>query len=218
MIRISSLSTIKSRLNVFRAMRSELQQVTINVFLIFIAFIQYLNRIGAKFIIYSAINKDLIEITTSRFWLLNLLFLLRKHTLFSFNTLIDYTAIDYPGKHLRFELVVFLLSNSYNVRIKIRFFTNDLYSIHTLAGLYPITFWLEREIWDMFGLVFENNGDLRRILTDYGFLGHPLRKDFPLTGYSEIFFDDFKRTIVSAQVSLAQEYRYYILQNPWKRP
>ncbi len=129
----------------------------------------------------------------------------------------DYTAIDFPGKSLRFEIVLLLLSSSWNSRLKIRLFTNELMSLLTITHLYKIAFWQEREIWDMFGVLFQNHSDLRRILTDYGFLGHPLRKDFPLTGFLEIFFDDFKRNIITAPVSLAQEYRFYIFKNPWMK-
>ena len=113
-------------------------------------------------------------------------------------------------------LVLLLLSASLNVRYKIRLFVNEFLTALTITHLYKIAFWNEREIWDMFGILFQNHGDLRRILTDYGFNGHPLRKDFPLSGFSELLYDDFIQRIGSAPVSLAQEFRYFLTVKTWE--
>ncbi len=214
-MRLFTFSHIKQRFNAINLLPSELIVLTNNLFLIFISFAKYLQLSCSLFILNVAINKDVLEITTSKRYLLYLLKFLKDHSLTKCTTLIDYTAIDYPGKKYRFEVILFLLSFSWNFRIKIRLFTNEVFSLETVTHLYKIAFWQEREIWDMFGILFQNHTDLRRILTDYGFLGHPLRKDFPLTGYVEIFFDDFKRNIITTPVSLAQEYRFYEFKNPW---
>jgi NADH:ubiquinone oxidoreductase subunit C len=215
MARLFRFNPIKLRFNSLNACSLDLHLITNNLFLILITFAKYLQKSCSLFIINIAINTDLLEITTTKKYILNLLKYLKNHSLIQYNLLVDYTVVDYPGKLLRFELVILLLSTIFNTRIKIRYFTNELISILTITHLYKIAFWLEREIWDMFGILFQNNSDLRRLLTDYGFLGHPLRKDFPLSGYTEIYFDDFKRNIIYNKVSLAQEYRFYEFKNPW---
>jgi len=214
-MRVFTFSIIKQRFNTFNSFSDELIVLTNNLFLLLISFAKYLQSSCSLFILTIAINKDLLEITTSKRYLLFLLKFMKGHMLIKGSTLIDYTVVDYPGKKLRFEVILLILSLFWNFRFKIRLFTNELLSLESITHLYKIAFWQEREIWDMFGILFQNHTDLRRILTDYGFLGHPLRKDFPLTGYNELFFDDFKRHIITAPVSLAQEYRFYEFNNPW---
>jgi NADH dehydrogenase (ubiquinone) Fe-S protein 3 len=214
-MRLFTFSILKQRFNSFNSLQYELNYLTNHLFLIFYSFAKYLRSSCMLFILNIALNKDLIEISVSKKYYLQLLQFLKKHSLIKATQVMEYTAIDFPGKILRFEIVLILLSIFYNTRIKIRVFTNELISILTITHLYNVAFWQEREIWDMFGILFQNHTDLRRILTDYGFQGHPLRKDFPLTGFVEIFFDDFKRNIITAPVSLAQEYRFYEFKNPW---
>ncbi len=214
-MRLFTFTIKKQRFNSFNSVLPELAYLTNQLFLISYSCAKYLRQSCASFILNLALNKDLLEICVSKKYYLHLLQFLKKHSLIKATQLMEYTAVDFPGKSLRFEITLILLSVFYNTRIKIRLFTNELTSILTVTHLYKVAFWQEREIWDMFGILFQNHTDLRRILTDYGFQGHPLRKDFPLTGFVEIFFDDFKRNIITAPVSLAQEYRFYEFKNPW---
>lgn len=135
---------------------------------------------------------------------------------FQFFQLIDLFAIDNLSKAKRFDLYYVFLSILYNSRIFIIFSLTDLEGIFSLKNLFSSSIWLEREVWDMNGILFFNNPDLRRILTDYGFLGHPLRKDFPLSGFFEIFYDDEQKAILSIDMEHSQEYRLQGGINPWR--
>jgi NADH dehydrogenase (ubiquinone) Fe-S protein 3 len=205
----------KRRFNSFETLSNSLKEFVNKIYFINFSVVKYLQQCCSLFILNIAISQELIEITTSRKFYLKLLKFLKTHSLLKCTIVTEYTVIDHPSKELRFEIVLFLLSIWWNFRVKVRLFTNELFPVSTITFLFKIAFWQEREIWDLFGILFQNNMDLRRILTDYGFIGHPLRKDFPLTGYTEIFFDDFTRHIVTSSVSLAQEYRYYNFKNPW---
>ena len=127
----------------------------------------------------------------------------------------DIIAVDYPGRSNRFDIIYQILSQRYNSRMNVLVSIGELSSIPSITSLYKGASWYEREVWDLFGIFFEGHPDLRRILTDYSFEGHPLRKDFPLTGYFEIFYDDTQKRIVYEPVSLVQEYRYFTFNNPW---
>jgi len=144
-----------------------------------------------------------------------LLYILAMHTNTLFTSVIDIVTVDYPGKKNRFKVIYLLLSVDYNVRLRLSVETNEVDPLYSITGLFAGASWMEREVWDMFGIFFVAHPDLRRILTDYGFEGHPLRKDFPLTGYVELFYDDSKKRIVYEPVSLAQEYRNFDFVNPW---
>ena len=133
-----------------------------------------------------------------------------------FEILIDVFANDYISRSNRFELTYCFLSPKRNERIYLRVFVNDLTVVPSLSNLYPSANWLEREVWDMYGVSFAGHSDLRRILTDYGFLGHALRKDFPLTGFFEIRYDDVCRRIVSEVVNLSQELRLFFFSTSWR--
>jgi len=133
----------------------------------------------------------------------------------AFSQLVDGFGVDYPSELKRFQLNYVLLSLTNSVRLMVRISLPAEDSI-SLASAYPSATWLEREIWDMFGIFFSEHPDLRRILTDYGFEGHPLRKDFPLTGYKEIRYDEELKKIVTEPLRLSQEYRYFDFTNPWK--
>jgi len=117
----------------------------------------------------------------------------------------------------RYEYVYVLLSIIYNVRIFVRGFIKPFSFINSVISIFSSANWFEREAWDMFGIIFINHIDLRRILTDYGFLGHPFKKDFPLTGYVEVRYDDIQKTIVCEPLELMQEFRYFNLENVWKK-
>lgn len=163
------------------------------------------------------INNYFLEIYCFRKYNLYLLYFLKKHNLLQFKTLTDLTVIDVPKNPLRFEVLYNLLSVRYNIRLHVILTTSELMPVFSATSLFSAASWLERECWDLFGVFFFNHNDLRRILTDYGFCGHPLRKDFPLTGYTEVYYDDIKKSIVQIPVSLAQEYRNYYFKSLWKK-
>ncbi|XP_059961399.1 NADH dehydrogenase [ubiquinone] iron-sulfur protein 3, mitochondrial [Mesoplodon densirostris] len=141
---------------------------------------------------------------------------LRDHTDAQFKSLADLTAVDIPTRQNRFEIVYNLLSLRFNSRIRVKTYTDELTPIESSVSVYKAANWYEREIWDMFGVFFANHPDLRRILTDYGFEGHPFRKDFPLSGYVELRYDDEVKRVVAEPVELAQEFRKFDLNNPWE--
>jgi NADH dehydrogenase (ubiquinone) Fe-S protein 3 len=130
--------------------------------------------------------------------------------------LIDVTAVDYPSRAHRFELVYQLLSIQYNARIRVKTTIDELTAVESVTPLFSAANWFERETWDMFGICFLHHPDLRRILTDYGFEGHPLRKDFPVSGYIEFRYDDSKKRVISEPLELSQEFRYFDFASPWE--
>lgn len=141
---------------------------------------------------------------------------LRDHTNTQYKALMDITAVDYPSRAMRFEVVYNLLSIQYNARIRIKATLAETTPIQSIGTLFSSALWLERETYDMFGIFFENHPDLRRILTDYGFEGHPLRKDFPLSGYVEVRYDDSMKRVITEPVELTQDFRYFDFSSPWE--
>ena len=133
-----------------------------------------------------------------------------------FRQLIDITVIDYPEKNQRFELVYLLLSHEFNQRIILKYSINENEVISSLTNIFPAANWMEREVFDMFGVSFKDHPDLRRILTDYGFEGHPLRKDFPLTGHTEVRYSEDQKKVINEPVKLEQNYRNFDYESPWK--
>ena len=142
--------------------------------------------------------------------------ILKENEKLKFNQLIDLTAVDYPNKKNRFEMVYILLSVEFNFRIIIKFFINENESVDSITNLFPAANWYEREVWDLFGIAFNNHPDLRRLLTDYGFIGHPLRKDFPLSGNVEVKYDLNEKKVVYEPVNLTQSFREFEFESPWK--
>ncbi|XP_053401110.1 NADH dehydrogenase [ubiquinone] iron-sulfur protein 3, mitochondrial-like [Mercenaria mercenaria] len=140
---------------------------------------------------------------------------LRDHHYAQFLNLSDLTAIDVPGRENRFELIYILLSLRYNARIKIKTYTDELTPVDSITPILPAANWYEREVWDLYGVYFSNHPDLRRILTDYGFEGHPFRKDFPLSGYVEVRYDEEVGRCVIEPLELAQEFRKFEYSSPW---
>jgi NADH-quinone oxidoreductase subunit C len=134
----------------------------------------------------------------------------------SFTVLCDICGVDYPDRPLRFEVVYHLLSMRLNLRIRVKLETDAEQSVPSAIGLFSSAGWWEREAWDLFGIYFADNPDLRRILTDYGFEGHPLRKDFPLTGYVEVRYDEDQKAVVYEPVRLQQEFRSFDFLSPWE--
>ena len=141
----------------------------------------------------------------------------RDHTGLQYKVLTDLTAVDYPERGQRFEVVYNRLSVRYGTRLLVKVRVDELQTVPTRTGRYKSANWMERERWDMFGVGVEGHPDLRRILTDYGFEGHPMRKDFPLTGYTEVRYDEAAKRVVSEPVELTQEFRAFEYGNPWKR-
>ncbi len=146
----------------------------------------------------------------------NVLLFLRDHENCLFKVLIDIFAVDYPARDSRFELVYCLLSPKYNCRIKIKTFVDEFTPVNSIVDLHQSANWLEREVWDMNGIYVEGHPDLRRILTDYGFEGYPLRKDFPLSGYVEVRYDDSQKRVISEPLELSQEFRVFNFSSPWE--
>ena len=133
-----------------------------------------------------------------------------------FKQLIDITAADYPQKEKRFKIIYLLLSLENNLRIIINMNIDEKAAVPSITKIFPSANWMEREVFDMYGISFKDHPDLRRILTDYGFEGYPLRKDFPLTGHSEVRYSEEKKKIVSEPVKLDQEYRNFDFESPWE--
>ena len=133
-----------------------------------------------------------------------------------FSSLVDITAVDYPTLAKRFDVIYHFLSMYQNHRIRIRTQIREDEMVPSIIDVYPASNWFEREIFDMFGILFTGHPDLRRILTDYGFRGYPLRKDFPTTGYTEVRYDEVQKRVVYEPVSLVQEYRQFDFMSPWE--
>jgi NADH-quinone oxidoreductase subunit C len=132
-----------------------------------------------------------------------------------FRQLIDITVVDYPEKSQRFNVVYLFLSHEFNQRIILSYPINENEVIASLTAIYPAANWMEREVFDMYGVKFKDHPDLRRILTDYGFEGHPLRKDFPLTGFTEVRYSEDKKKVIKEPVKLEQNYRNFDYESPW---
>ena len=133
-----------------------------------------------------------------------------------FKQLIDITAVDYPENEKRFKIIYMLLSHENNFRVIVNAYLNDTTSVPSITKIFPSANWMEREVFDMYGISFKDHPDLRRILTDYGFQGYPLRKDFPLTGHSEVRYSEEKKKVISEPVKLDQEYRDFDFESPWE--
>ena len=158
--------------------------------------------------------KNELSIVISSKYVIPVLTFLNKHTNCQFKILTDMCAVDYILKINRFEVIYNLLSIKYNTRIRVKTVVDEVTFIPSITSIYKNAEWLEREVWDMFGVFFTNHPDLRRILTDYGFEGHPLRKDFPLVGYTEVRYDESKKRVVSEPLEFPQELRLFNFKTP----
>lgn len=141
---------------------------------------------------------------------------LRDHFNLKFTCLLDIWGVDYPDRTDRFEVNYLLLSVRYNIRVIVRVQVRDSVGIPSVESVFSSSGWLEREVWDMFGIIFYKNKDLRRILTDYGFEGFPLRKDFPLSGFVEVRYDDSEKRVLQEPLEVSQEYRAFNFKSPWE--
>ena len=152
----------------------------------------------------SRINHDQLEIQINKESLLDVVIFLKKNNSTKFKQLVDITAVDYIGSENRFKMIYLLLSHEYNLRINITFSINENEVVNSLTKIFPSANWMEREVFDMYGIKFNDHPDLRRILTDYGFSGHPLRKDFPITGHTEVRYSEEKKKVIYETVKLEQ--------------
>ena len=157
-----------------------------------------------------------LAITADAVGIERLLAFLRDDAACQFAVLIDITAVDWPERPQRFDVVYNLLSLTHNQRIRVKVATNEGDPVPSVIAAYSAAGWYEREVWDMYGILFSGHPDLRRLLTDYGFEGHPLRKDFPLTGYIEVRYDDEEKRVVYEPVKLTQEFRRFDFMSPWE--
>ncbi|ERL87389.1 NADH dehydrogenase [ubiquinone] iron-sulfur protein 3, mitochondrial [Dendroctonus ponderosae] len=160
---------------------------------------------------------DELELLISPDGVVPVLQFLKDHHNCQFTNLSDIAGMDVPSRTYRFELIYNLLSLRFNSRIRVKTYTDELTPVDSCDEVFKAANWYEREIWDMYGVFFANHPDLRRILTDYGFEGHPFRKDFPLSGYVEVRYDDEKKRVVVEPLELAQEFRKFELSAPWEQ-
>ena len=164
----------------------------------------------------SKIRHNQLYITINSEDLLDVVLLLKANKNTKFRQLIDITAADYPENQQRFKMIYLLLSHEFNQRIILSYFINENEPISSLTKIFPSANWMEREIFDMYGIKFTDHPDLRRILTDYGFQGHPLRKDFPLTGHNEVRYSENEKKVIYEPVKLEQNYRNFDFESPWE--
>ena len=164
----------------------------------------------------SKIKHNQIYLNISDIDLIDVMLFLKTNKSTKFKQLIDITAVDYIEKEKRFKIVYLLLSHEFNHRIQVDFSINENDLVSTLVSIFPAANWMEREVFDMYGIKFKDNPDLRRILTDYGFEGHPLRKDFPLTGHTEVRYSETEKKVIYEDVKLEQNYRNFDFESPWK--
>ena len=175
--------------------------------------------------ISDALSKEVLEISVEHDELLlvadahdvtRVLAFLRDDANCLFKQLVDLCGVDYPEREQRFDVVYNLLSLTHNQRIRVKIRTDEATPVPTVVEMFSSAGWYEREAWDLYGIMFADNPDLRRIMTDYGFEGHPLRKDFPLTGYVEVRYDESQKRVVNEPVSLTQDFRNFDFMSPWE--
>ena len=154
----------------------------------------------------TAAARDIVKVAT----------FLRDDERCQFYSFVDVTAVDWPGRERRFDVVYHFLSPKQNTRIRVKVMTDEVTPVPSIVSVFPGADWFERETWDLYGVMFTDHPDMRRLLTDYGFEGHPLRKDFPLTGFVEVRYDDEVKRVVYEPVRLAQEFRNFDFLSPWE--
>ena len=164
----------------------------------------------------SKIKHNQIYLNINNSDLIDVMLFLKTNKNTKFRQLIDITAVDYPENAKRFKLVYLLLSHEFNNRIKINYSVSENEIINSIVKIFPTATWMEREVFDMYGIKFKDHPDLRRILTDYNFKGHPLRKDFPLTGHNEVRYSEEDKKVIYEPVKLEQNYRDFDFESPWE--
>ena len=164
----------------------------------------------------SKIKHDQLYINIDEKYLMDVIFFLKTNNESKFRQLIEITAVDYPEKDRRFKVVYLLLSHENNKRIIVDYNVKENEVVSSITSIFPSANWMEREVFDMYGIEFKNHPDLRRILTDYGFKGYPLRKDFPLTGHNEVRYSEEEKKVIYETVKLEQNYRNFDYESPWE--
>ena len=164
----------------------------------------------------SKVNHNQLFLSIDSDDIIDVLMFLKTNENTKFRQLIDITAVDYPENEKRFKLIYLLLSHEFNSRVIIDCFINENEIVPSLTKIYPSANWMEREVFDMYGISFKDHPDLRRILTDYGFEGYPLRKDFPLTGFNEVRYSEEHKKVIYEPVKLEQNYRNFDYESPWE--
>ena len=164
----------------------------------------------------ASIENGELTIEARRAEIMTVISFLRDDPICKFSSLIDICGVDYPSRERRFDVVYHMLSMAHNTRIRIKISTDETVPVHSVTSLFPNANWYEREAFDMYGILFDEHPDLRRILTDYGFEGYPLRKDFPLSGFVEVRYDEERKSVVYEPVNLPQEYRSFDFMSPWE--
>lgn len=167
-------------------------------------------------VIASSIAYGELTLEVARDKIVDVLTFLRDDDKCQFEVPIDICGVDYPARRERFDVVYHLLSPRLNQRIRVKLTTDETSPVASVVGVFPAANWFEREAYDMYGILFSGHPDLRRLLTDYGFQGHPMRKDFPLTGYVEVRYDEEQKRVVYEPVELAQEFRSFDFESPWE--
>ncbi len=167
-------------------------------------------------VLSSKINHNQIYLSINDKDLLDVILFLKTNSNTKFNQLIDITAVDYPEKDRRFKIVYLFLSHEKNQRLILNLFIKENEIVTSLTSIFPSANWMEREVFDMYGIEFKNHPDLRIILTDYNFKGYPLRKDFPLTGYNEVRYSEDEKKVIYEKVKLEQNYRNFDYESPWE--
>jgi len=182
---------------------------------ILVIYRDYLKKLFPQTIGYIINGELIIKVPNKK--IKKILYFLKNHTQSQYKILSDICAVDYPWKKNRFEVIYNVLSIAFNSRLTLLVSIEEKNSIESITDVHSVAGWFEREIWDMFGIFFVGHNDLRRILTDYGFKGHPLRKDFPLTGFIEVRYINNEKRILAEEVSLAQDYRTFYFNNNWNK-
>ena len=173
------------------------------------------SELGTK-IKKTEIKHEQIYVEIDREDLIDVTLFMKTNKDMQFRQLIDITVVDYPEQTQRFKIVYLFLSHEFNKRMVLSYFINENELISSLTSIFPAANWMEREVFDMYGVNFKDHPDLRRILTDYGFEGHPLRKDFPLTGHTEVRYSEDEKKVISEPVKLEQNYRNFDYESPWE--
>ncbi len=177
---------------------------------------QHIGSVLADQVVSTSVELDELIVLARADQIVKILTFLRDDPLCLFKVLIDICGADYPERPKRFDVVYNLLSLVHNQRIRVKVMADDEMPIPSVTGVHNSANWFEREAWDMYGIMFSDHPDLRRLLTDYGFEGHPLRKDFPLTGFVEVRYDDARKRVVYDPVKLPQEFRNFDFLSPWE--
>lgn len=179
---------------------------------------EYVASILPKYIQQAQVTQTKeLELLISPDGVIPVLTFLKDHTNAQFKSMADLTTVDVPARPYRFEIVYNLLSLHFNSRIRVKTYTDELTPIDSASSIFRIADWYEREVWDLYGVFFADHPDLRRIMTDYGFEGHPFRKDFPLQGYVEVRYDDELKRVVCEPIEMAQEFRKFDFESPWEQ-